>query len=81
MDNAGIARNRVTLIGIVTMLITACFTSVLTSNVANELVFETSSADRRRKRKFDDAQRPLMKNLFAFRERPQVPLGPCTVRY
>ena len=43
--------------------------------------FENSQQVRKRKRDMEDELRPLMKNLFDFRHRPQFPLGPCTDRW
>lgn len=83
MENDELSRSRVTQITILTLLLSACFTALLSSNslVANELMFSTTPADRRRKRKFEDEKRSIMKNLFTFREHPQVPLGPAINRF
>lgn len=76
-------RSRGTLIAVAALLLSACFTAVMSSNatVINELVLSTTAADARRKRKFADEQRSLMKNLFTFRDRPQIPLGLATNRF
>lgn len=76
-------RNNVAIIGVITMLIISCLTAVqsTSSAIGNLLIFEASDEVNRRKRKFEDEQRPLMKNLFNFRHSPQAPLGPGRNRF
>ena len=65
------------------MLLSSCSaaSAAMLAVISEDKNFENSQQVRKRKREMEDELRPLIKNLFAFRNRPQLPLGPFTDRW
>ena len=75
-------KRKINIVASLAVLLSALFYSIQTSTTAiGEMIFVETENDRSRKRKREDELRPLMKNLFTFRDKPLVPLGPGKDRW